>query len=66
MSQRQKEPQAADGQPPAGPNGELQFQPEAQKPEVKGKYSEIYVIYIYICVCVCVCVCVYGSCTHFY
>ncbi|XP_044188271.1 nucleobindin-1 isoform X1 [Thunnus albacares] len=35
MSQRQKEPQAADGQPPAGPNGELQFQPEAQKLEDK-------------------------------
>uniref|UniRef100_G3PH42 Nucleobindin-1 n=1 Tax=Gasterosteus aculeatus aculeatus TaxID=481459 RepID=G3PH42_GASAC len=33
MSHRQKEQQAADGQPPAGPNGELQFQPEAQKVE---------------------------------
>ncbi|KAK2833044.1 hypothetical protein Q5P01_016933 [Channa striata] len=35
MSQRQKELQAADGQPPAGPNGELQFQPETHKPEDK-------------------------------
>ncbi|KAF3846141.1 hypothetical protein F7725_003219 [Dissostichus mawsoni] len=34
MSQR-KEQQAADGQPPAGPNGELQFQPEAPKVEDK-------------------------------
>ena len=34
MSQRQKDQQAADGQPPAGPNGELQFQPQAPKPEV--------------------------------
>ncbi|KAM4716771.1 nucleobindin-1 [Anableps anableps] len=34
MSQRQKEQQAAgNGQPPAGPNGELQFQPQTQKPE---------------------------------
>nr|XP_020461046.1 nucleobindin-2-like isoform X2 [Monopterus albus] len=33
MSQRQKELQAADRQPPAGPNGELQFQPETHKPE---------------------------------
>uniref|UniRef100_A0A8C2WGB2 Nucleobindin-1 n=1 Tax=Cyclopterus lumpus TaxID=8103 RepID=A0A8C2WGB2_CYCLU len=37
MSQRQKEQQAADGQPPAGPNGELQFQPAVQKVEGKGK-----------------------------
>lgn len=51
MSQRQKEPQAADGQPPAGPNGELQFQPEAQKPEAKGKHSEIYVIYVCVRIC---------------
>ncbi|KAF3699811.1 Protein tyrosine phosphatase receptor type f polypeptide-interacting protein alpha-3 [Channa argus] len=36
MSQRQKDLQAADGQPPAGPNGELQFQPETHKPEDKG------------------------------
>uniref|UniRef100_A0AAX7SNG3 Nucleobindin-1 n=1 Tax=Astatotilapia calliptera TaxID=8154 RepID=A0AAX7SNG3_ASTCA len=35
MSQRQKEQQAVDGQPPAGPNGELQFQPQTQKPEDK-------------------------------
>uniref|UniRef100_A0A3Q2P097 Nucleobindin-1 n=1 Tax=Fundulus heteroclitus TaxID=8078 RepID=A0A3Q2P097_FUNHE len=34
MSQRQKEQQAAgNGPPPAGPNGELQFQPQTQKPE---------------------------------
>lgn len=34
MSQRQKEQQAAgNGQPPVGPNGELQFQPQTQKPE---------------------------------
>lgn len=39
MSQRQKELQAADGHPPAGPNGELQFQPETHKPEVKGKQN---------------------------
>ena len=38
MSQRQKEQQAADGQPPAGPNGELQFQPQA---EGKGEPSEL-------------------------
>ncbi|XP_069565077.1 nucleobindin-1 isoform X2 [Brachyistius frenatus] len=45
MSQRQKEQQqqqAADGQPPAGPNGELQFQPQTQKPEDKeGKAPEV-------------------------
>ncbi|XP_023132307.1 nucleobindin-1 isoform X2 [Amphiprion ocellaris] len=35
MSQRQKEQQAADGQPPAGPNGELQFQAQTQKPDDK-------------------------------
>ncbi|XP_071323282.1 nucleobindin-1 isoform X2 [Trachinotus anak] len=36
MSQRQKEQQAADGQPPPeGPNGELQFQAETHKPEDK-------------------------------
>ncbi|XP_056262790.1 nucleobindin-1 [Pseudoliparis swirei] len=35
MSQRQKGQQAADGQPPAGPNGELHFQPVAQKVEDK-------------------------------
>ncbi|XP_029364030.1 nucleobindin-1 [Echeneis naucrates] len=36
MSQRQKEQQAADGQlPPAGPNGELQFQPQTHKTEEK-------------------------------
>uniref|UniRef100_A0A8P4FYC7 Nucleobindin-1 n=1 Tax=Dicentrarchus labrax TaxID=13489 RepID=A0A8P4FYC7_DICLA len=35
MSQRQKEQQAADGQPPAGPNGELQFQPDTQKLDAK-------------------------------
>uniref|UniRef100_A0A8C2WGK2 Nucleobindin-1 n=1 Tax=Cyclopterus lumpus TaxID=8103 RepID=A0A8C2WGK2_CYCLU len=35
MSQRQKEQQAADGQPPAGPNGELQFQPAVQKVEAE-------------------------------
>lgn len=40
MSHRQKEQQAADGQPPAGPNGELQFQPEAQKVEDEGRRSE--------------------------
>lgn len=40
MSQRQKEQQAADGQPPAGPNGELQFQPQTQKPNDKGKQRE--------------------------
>ena len=40
MSQRQREQQAADGQPPAGPNGELQFQPAAQKTEDKGKTSQ--------------------------
>ncbi|XP_056143709.1 nucleobindin-1 isoform X1 [Lampris incognitus] len=33
MSQRQKEQQAADGQPPAGPNEELLFQKETQKLE---------------------------------
>ncbi|XP_038151211.1 nucleobindin-1 isoform X2 [Cyprinodon tularosa] len=34
MSQRQKEQQAAgNGQAPAGPNGELQFHPQTQKPE---------------------------------
>ncbi|XP_031717960.1 nucleobindin-1 isoform X2 [Anarrhichthys ocellatus] len=38
MSQRQKEQQAADGQPPAGPNGELHFQPEAQKEEDKAEH----------------------------
>ncbi|XP_061761602.1 nucleobindin-1 isoform X3 [Nerophis ophidion] len=37
MSQRQKERQAADGQPPAGPRGELQFQPP--KAEDKGKVA---------------------------
>lgn len=36
MSQRQKDqPAAADGQPPAGPNGELLFQPEAPKADDK-------------------------------
>ncbi|XP_076027054.1 nucleobindin-1 isoform X3 [Genypterus blacodes] len=35
MSQRQKDQQAGDGQPPAGPNGELQFQPEEPKIEEK-------------------------------
>uniref|UniRef100_UPI0037E8FE88 nucleobindin-1 n=1 Tax=Semicossyphus pulcher TaxID=241346 RepID=UPI0037E8FE88 len=35
MSQRQKEQPAADGQPPAGPNGELQFKPETPKEEDK-------------------------------
>uniref|UniRef100_A0A8C9YA42 Nucleobindin 1 n=1 Tax=Sander lucioperca TaxID=283035 RepID=A0A8C9YA42_SANLU len=35
MSQRQKEQQAAGGQPPAGPHGELQFQPEIQQVEDK-------------------------------
>uniref|UniRef100_A0A1A7YT79 Nucleobindin-1 n=1 Tax=Iconisemion striatum TaxID=60296 RepID=A0A1A7YT79_9TELE len=33
MSQRQKEQQAAVGQPPVGPNGELQFQPQTHNPE---------------------------------
>lgn len=42
MSQRQKEQQAVDGQPPAGPNGELQFQPQTQKPEDKGKLTVTY------------------------
>ncbi|XP_056143711.1 nucleobindin-1 isoform X2 [Lampris incognitus] len=37
MSQRQKEQQAADGQPPAGPNEELLFQKETQKLEDGGK-----------------------------
>lgn len=41
MSQRQKELQAGDRLPPAGPNGQLQFQPETHKPEVKGKQTEI-------------------------
>ncbi|XP_070704421.1 nucleobindin-1 [Pempheris klunzingeri] len=35
MSQRQRDQQAADGQPPTGPNGELQFQPETVKMEDK-------------------------------
>ncbi|XP_037648840.1 nucleobindin-1 [Sebastes umbrosus] len=39
MSQRQKEQQAADGQPPAGPNGELQFQ--AQTPKVEDKEANV-------------------------
>lgn len=53
MSQRQKEPQAADGQPPAGPNGELQFQPEAQKVKVedKGKlFDTSSILLVWICV----------------
>ncbi|KAF7660709.1 hypothetical protein LDENG_00276140 [Lucifuga dentata] len=33
MSQRQKDQQTVDGQPPAGPNGELQFHPDSQKLE---------------------------------
>uniref|UniRef100_A0A667YMW0 Nucleobindin 1 n=1 Tax=Myripristis murdjan TaxID=586833 RepID=A0A667YMW0_9TELE len=33
MSQRQKDQQAAEGQPPTGPNGELQFHQDAQKLE---------------------------------
>ncbi|XP_069047986.1 nucleobindin-1, partial [Lepisosteus oculatus] len=33
MSQRQKAPPAQDGQPPAGPNGELQFHSEMKKLE---------------------------------
>lgn len=37
MSQRQKEKQPVDAQPPAGPNGELQFQPELHKPDDKEK-----------------------------
>uniref|UniRef100_A0A3Q2D421 Nucleobindin-1 n=1 Tax=Cyprinodon variegatus TaxID=28743 RepID=A0A3Q2D421_CYPVA len=45
MSQRQKEQQAAgNGQAPAGPNGELQFHPQTQKPEAiphtKHAYSD--------------------------
>lgn len=35
MSQKQKEQLEADRQPPAGPNGELQFQPQTNKPEGK-------------------------------
>lgn len=31
MSQKQKEQQAVNKQPPSGPNGELQFQQEIQK-----------------------------------
>ncbi len=31
MSQKQKEQQALNRQPPSGPNGELQFQQEIQK-----------------------------------
>uniref|UniRef100_A0A8C9YFT8 Nucleobindin-1 n=1 Tax=Sander lucioperca TaxID=283035 RepID=A0A8C9YFT8_SANLU len=42
MSQRQKEQQAAGGQPPAGPHGELQFQPEIQQVEDKGKQFQIW------------------------
>ncbi|XP_037333118.2 nucleobindin-1 [Pungitius pungitius] len=38
MSHRQKEQQAADGQPPAGPNGELHFQPEGQKAEDEAEH----------------------------
>lgn len=37
MSQRQKGQQPEDGAPPAGPNGELHFQPEPQKPQEKDK-----------------------------
>ncbi|XP_054616524.1 nucleobindin-1 isoform X2 [Dunckerocampus dactyliophorus] len=37
MSQRQKEQQAVDGQPPSGPHGELQFHPP--KVEDKGKVA---------------------------
>lgn len=40
MSQRQKDQQAADGQPPAGPNGELKFQPETKKEEDKDLTGE--------------------------
>lgn len=36
MSQR-KEKQAVEGQPPTGPNGELQFHQEMQKLEDQGK-----------------------------
>ncbi|XP_020511261.1 nucleobindin-1 [Labrus bergylta] len=35
MSQRQKDQQAAEVQPPAGPNGELQFKPDTNKEEDK-------------------------------
>lgn len=45
MSQRQKEA-PADGQPPAGLNGELPFRPETRKSEDKGKQTEIrYVLH---------------------
>lgn len=44
MSQRQKDQQAADGQPPAGPNGELQFQPETQI--LEGKQSAALLVWI--------------------
>ncbi|XP_034568063.1 nucleobindin-1 [Notolabrus celidotus] len=41
MSQRQKDQQqAADGQPPAGPNGELKFQPETKTEEDKDLTGE--------------------------
>ncbi|KAL4658303.1 nucleobindin-1 [Arapaima gigas] len=42
MSQRQKNQQTGQGAPPPGPNGELQFHPDAKKPEEdpKGPVSQ--------------------------
>lgn len=50
MSQRQKDQRAEDGLPPAGPNGELKFQPETLKAEAKGKRSEMSDTCLYISV----------------
>uniref|UniRef100_A0A3Q0R302 Nucleobindin-1 n=1 Tax=Amphilophus citrinellus TaxID=61819 RepID=A0A3Q0R302_AMPCI len=58
MSQRQKEQQAVDGQPPAGPNGELQFQPQTHKSEDKGKQSDCDISSVVVTLC--------GLCCHFY